>query len=135
MTQEKQLINGKWIEAPAGAEHIGQAAQAAEEAFESYRLQSEGERAAFLRAIADEIEARAEAITVAACAETSLPQARIEGERGRTTGQLRLFADYIESGEHLDVCYEGALPDREPLPRPSLYRIMRPVGPVVVFGA
>jgi NADP-dependent aldehyde dehydrogenase len=56
-------------------------------------------------------------------------------ERGRTTGQLRLFADHIEAGAHLDLRHDPALPDRQPLPRPDLRVMQKPVGPVAVFGA
>ncbi|TNF60936.1 MAG: aldehyde dehydrogenase (NADP(+)), partial [Rhodobacteraceae bacterium] len=61
--------------------------------------------------------------------------ARLEGERGRTTGQLRLFASHIRKGDYLDRRHDPALPDRQPLPRPDLKMIQRPVGPVAVFGA
>jgi len=64
-----------------------------------------------------------------------LPQARLEGERGRTVGQLRMFAEHIVKGDYLDRRHIGALPDREPIPRPDLYLVMRPMGPVAVFGA
>ncbi|GFE49959.1 dehydrogenase [Roseobacter cerasinus] len=108
---------------------------AAEEAFWSYGYSSQSDRAAFLRAIADEIEARGDAITAQGVKETGLPEARLQGERGRTTGQLRLFADHIETGEYLDRRNNAALPDRAPLPRPDLRVMQRPIGPVVIFGA
>lgn len=101
----------------------------------SYGYASRAERAAFLRAIADEIEARADEITEIGTQETGLPTARLQGERGRTTGQLRLFADHIEKGEYLDLRVDAALPDRQPAPRPEIRLIQRPIGPVAVFGA
>ena len=116
-------------------ELVDQAAKAAEEAFWSYGYSSQKERAVFLRAIADEIDARGDAITEMGCKETGLPAARLQGERGRTTGQLRLFADHIETGEYLDRRHDKALPDRAPLPRPDLRLMQRPIGPVAVFGA
>ena len=148
----RHLIGGDWIASdttfrsdPAhGPAHefsdatpdlVDRACQAAEDAFWSYAETSRAERAAFLRAIADEIEARAEAITAIACQESGLPQARIEGERGRTTGQLRLFADHILKPDHLDIRVDAALPDRTPLPRPDIRMVQRPLGPVAVFGA
>ncbi|TMV54683.1 aldehyde dehydrogenase family protein, partial [Thioclava sp. BHET1] len=67
-------------------------------------------------------------------AETGLPTARLEGERGRTTGQLRLFAAHIRDGAYLDRRHDAALPDRTP-PRPDLKMVERPIGPVGVFGA
>ena len=148
----RHLIGGDWIasdtsfrSSPAhGPAHafseatpdlVDWACQAAEDAFWSYAETSRAERAEFLRAIADEIEARAEAITAIACQESGLPQARIEGERGRTTGQLRLFADHILKAEHLDIRVDPALPDRQPMPRPDIRMVQRPLGPVAVFGA
>ena len=148
----KHLIAGAWVAGPGtflsepaqGPAHafstgsealVGQAAEAAEAAFWSYGWSTRATRAAFLRAIADEIEARAEAITRIGCAETGLPEARLNGERGRTTGQLRLFADHIEAGDYLDRRHDPALPDRKPLPRPDIRLVQRPIGPVAVFGA
>ncbi|WP_417243683.1 aldehyde dehydrogenase (NADP(+)) [Celeribacter sp.] len=148
----KHLVAGQWIgteatfmsEPASGSAHpfsvgtpalVDQAAQAAEEAFWSYGYSTREERAAFLNAIADEIEARADAITQIGSQETGLPEARLQGERGRTTGQLRLFASHILAGEYLDRRYDAALPDRAPLPRPDIRMMQRPIGPVAVFGA
>ena len=69
-----------------------------------------------------------------ASAETGLPPARIEGERARTVGQLRLFADVVRSGEWLDLRLDSPLPDRTPLPRPDLRLRNVPLGPVAVFA-
>lgn len=115
--------------------HVERACKAAAAAFESYGQSSRAERAAFLNAIADEIEARGDAITEIGCQETGLPEARLAGERGRTTGQLRLFASHIEKGDYLDRRHDPALPDRQPLPRPDIKLVQRPIGPVAVFGA
>ena len=115
--------------------HVDRAVRAAEAAYESYAALGRTERAAFLRAIAQEIDARGDAITEIGVKETGLPAARLEGERGRTTGQLRLFADHIEMGDYLDRRHDAALPDRQPLPRPDIRMMQRPVGPVAVFGA
>ena len=117
------------------ADLIAQASSKAEEAFESYGWSSRKERAVFLRAIAEEIEAIGAMVTEVGCQETGLPKARLDGERGRTTGQLRLFADHIEKGDYLDKRHDAALPKRAPLPRPDLKMIQRPIGPVAVFGA
>ncbi|CUH42711.1 aldehyde dehydrogenase (NADP(+)) [Ruegeria atlantica] len=148
----KHLIAGQWVDGeshftsePAHgpsnhfsvgtAEHVDNAVNSAEEAFWSYGYSSREDRAAFLNAIADEIEARAEAITEIGTQETGLPETRLHGERGRTTGQLRLFAAHILQGDYLDLRHDEALPDRAPLPRPDLKMIQRPIGPVAVFGA
>ena len=148
----KHLIAGEWrateqtfLSEPAhGAAHafsvgtpelVDQAVRAAEDAFWSYGYSTRAERAAFLETIADEIEARAEAITEIGTQETGLPEARLNGERGRTTGQLRLFARHILKGDYLDRRHDAAMPDRQPLPRPELRMMQRPIGPVAVFGA
>ncbi len=148
----KHLISGQWVAGEAtfvsdpahgpsftfsvGTPALVEAAcTAAEEAFWSYGYTTRAERAAFLNAIADEIEARGSQITEIGTSETGLPEARLEGERGRTTGQLRLFAEHILKGDHLDQRHDAALPDRQPLPRPDLKMVQRPLGPVAVFGA
>lgn len=152
MLTGKHLIAGNWVAGDAtftsepahGAAHdfsvgtpahVDAAVQAAEDAFWSFGYSSRAERAALLNAIADEIEARGEEITAIGTSETGLPEARLQGERGRTTGQLRLFASHIEKGDYLDRRHDEALPDRAPLPRPDLRMIQRPIGPVAVFGA
>uniref|UniRef100_UPI00117DE618 aldehyde dehydrogenase family protein n=1 Tax=Pelomonas sp. KK5 TaxID=1855730 RepID=UPI00117DE618 len=114
---------------------VEQACQAADAAFESFSASSREQRATLLDTIADEIDARADAITGIGSQETGLPTARLVGERGRTVGQLRLFATHIRQGDYLDRRHDAALPDRQPLPRPELRLMQRPIGPVAVFGA
>ena len=108
--------------------HVEQACELAEAAYATYRETTLEERATFLETIASEIEAIGSELVERAMAETGLPQARIEGERGRTCGQLRLFASVVRAGEWLDVRIDPAMPDRQPLPRADLR-------PVAVFGA
>lgn len=117
------------------AAHVDVACQSAEAAFWDYSQTTRQERAAFLNAIADEIEARGDDITTIGAQETGLPKARLEGERGRTTGQLRIFAAHILAGDYLDCRHDEALPDRQPLPRTEMHMIQRPIGPIAVFGA
>jgi alpha-ketoglutaric semialdehyde dehydrogenase len=152
MLTGKHLIAGEWLgsaqsfqSSPAHGpartfaagtpSHVEAACEAAEAAFPSYSTTSNAERAAFLNRIADEIEARGAEITEIGAQETGLPTARLEGERGRTVGQLRLFATHIQANAWLDRRHDPALPDRQPAPRPDLKMIQRPVGPVAVFGA
>jgi len=142
---EKVATAARFASSPAqGASHdfsvgtpelVARACAAAEDAFRTYGWTSRSERAALLHAIADGIEARAEAITAIGSAETGLPEARLNGERGRTTGQLRLFAQHILKGEYLDRRHDPAQPDRLPAARPDLRMMQRPIGPVAVFGA
>lgn len=111
------------------------ATTAAAEAFAAYRATTPQQRGAFLDAIATEIEADRDAIIEAAVEESHLPVGRITGEVGRTTGQLRMFADVVRRGDHLGVRIDPAMPDREPLPRADIRQRMIPLGPVAVFGA
>ena len=118
-----------------GRAEVDAAVQAAEGAYLTYGWTSRETRAAFLEAIAEEIDARGDQLTAIGHAETGLPEARLQGERGRTCGQLRLFAEHIRKGEYLDRRHDVALQDRAPLPRPDLRMMQRPIGPVAVFGA
>ncbi len=93
------------------------------------------ERGALLRAIAESIEVVGDSVIERAHRETSLTMDRLRGELARTTNQLRLFASVCEEGSWVDARIDTALPDRKPLPRPDLRSMLRPLGPVVVFGA
>lgn len=119
----------------ATQEEVNQALVQAQEAFTTYKKTDGKQRAAFLRAIADEMEALGQELVETAMAETNLPEARIMSERARTTGHCRMFADLIEEGSWLEARIDTAQPDRKPAPRPDLRKMSVPVGPVVVFGA
>ena len=107
----------------------------ADDAFISYRRVPAETRAAFLEKIAEEILALGDALLLRAHNETGLPLDRLTGERGRTVGQLRLFAEVVREGSWCDARIDPALPERQPLPRPDLRRMLVPLGPVVVFGS
>lgn len=135
-TFRSQPVTGEALTfASGGAAEVDRAVQAAEKAFLTYGWTGREARADFLEAIAEEIDARGEAITLFGCGETGLPEARLQGERGRTTGQLRLFAAHIRKGDYLDRRHDAAMAKRQPLPRPDLKMVQRPIGPVAVFGA
>ena len=114
---------------------VERACALASAAFDTYRNLSPETRASFLECIAEEIDTLGDALIERAHQETALPNARLNGERGRTTGQLRLFAAVLRQGDWADVRIEPALPDRKPLPRPDMRTRTVPLGPVVVFGA
>ncbi len=114
---------------------LEQAAEKAQAAFQVYRKKSGLEKASFLEKIAEEIENIGDALVEIATAETGLPAGRIQGERGRTTGQLRLFAQLLRDGSWVNARIETAIPDRQPLPKVDLRMMHRPLGPVGVFGA
>ena len=117
------------------AADVAAACAAADAAFDAYRGTCNDARAAFLERIGDEIVAIGDDLIVTAMRESGLPRARLEGERGRTVGQLRLFASVVRRGGWMGVRIDPALPDRAPLPRPDLRLRMIPLGPVAVFGA
>ncbi|XVX21878.1 aldehyde dehydrogenase (NADP(+)) [Actinomycetota bacterium] len=119
----------------ADTELVAAAAEAAAGAAEHYRSLPRETRAAFLDAIAEEIEAIGDTLLQQVVIETGLPLARATGERGRTCGQLRLFAQVVRAGDFLGVRVDPAIPDRQPLPRPDLRQRRIPLGPVAVFGA
>jgi NADP-dependent aldehyde dehydrogenase len=107
----------------------------AEKAANSYRYTDKKIKAEFLRGIAQEINALGDELIERAMAESGLPQARLQGERGRTTGQLNIFADLVEEGSWVEAVVDSALPNRQPAPRPDIRKMLVPIGPVVVFGA
>ena len=119
----------------ATPEEVDAAAQAAAAAYPTYRNLSVVRRAEFLEAIADEIDALGDDFVALVCRETALPAARIQGERSRTSGQMRLFAKVLRRGDFLGARIDRALPERQPLPRPDLRQYRTGVGPVAVFGA
>lgn len=152
MIKGKHLVAGEWLAGDstfqsshttgpgqtfsnASRELVDVAAKAADKAFSSFGSSTPASRAALLRAIATQIEECGDSLTEIGHLETGLPEARLIGERGRTTSQLQLFADFVEREDFLDRRHDDALPDRTPLPRPDLRMIMRPIGPVAVFGA
>jgi NADP-dependent aldehyde dehydrogenase len=121
--------------ASASGSDVAQACKLADEAFATFAAIDPDERARFLDKIAEGIEAIGDELIVRVMLESGLPRPRLEGERGRTVGQLRLFAAAVRQGDWLDATIDPALPDREPLLRPDLRRMNLPVGPVAVFGA
>ena len=121
--------------AAGGEIEVNRACLLAQEAFDSYREASLSARAQFLRAIGQGILDLGDALVDRACAETGLPRARIEGERGRTVGQLEFFASLVSEGRWIGATLDSALPDRKPGPRPDLRLRKIALGPVAVFGA
>lgn len=105
------------------------------EAFRQYRKVSGKQKAVFLRAIAEEIEALGMELIHTTMEETNLPEARLLGERGRTIFQLKMFADLLEEGSWVEARIDTAQPDRKPLPKVDIRKMSVPLGVVVVFGA
>ncbi len=107
----------------------------AAEAFDAYRSLPFEKRAIFLETIATCLLEDKDVIVARAHLETALPLGRLQGEMGRTVGQLRLFADLVRRGQWSQPCIDPALPDRTPMPRADLRQRRIGVGPVAVFGA
>ncbi|MEX0331530.1 MAG: aldehyde dehydrogenase (NADP(+)) [Puniceicoccaceae bacterium] len=129
--------NGKQLDPPyypASPGDTNSACQRAAEAFPLYRKNAAGQRGAFLRAIAGNIEAMGDILIHRYMKESGLPEARAIGERGRTCLQLNQFADLLESQEWDRPQTEEARPERQPLPKPALAQRFIPIGPVAVFG-
>lgn len=116
------------------AQQIDQACRLAQAAFDPFRETSDEQRAVFLETIAQQILAIGDDLIVRAMAESGLPRMRLEGERGRTINQLKLFADLLREGSWRDVRIDSALPERQP-PRPDLRLRLIGLGPVAVFAA
>lgn len=129
---------GKQLDIPfheATEGEIDRSLELAAKAFPVLRETAPQAIAGFLERIAVEIEQLGDLLIDQAASESGLGRERLTGERGRTVNQLRLFAKLVQDGSFVDARIDPALPDRKPLPRPDLRRMLIPVGPVVVFGA
>ncbi|MBD0849369.1 aldehyde dehydrogenase (NADP(+)) [Maribacter arenosus] len=119
----------------ATTEEIDQAVHLATNAYEQFSELSGIRKAEFLNAIADEILALDALLITTYCSESGLPEGRAKGERGRTIGQLRSFAEMVKEGSWVEASLDTAIPDRTPIPKADLRKMLIPLGPVVVFGA
>jgi NADP-dependent aldehyde dehydrogenase len=131
-------LNGHPLEpafSPASLADVNAALISADAAFSSFSRTTAEARAVFLETVASNIVDLGDDLLQRAHHETGLPLDRLTGERGRTVNQLRMFAEVIREGSWRDARIDSALPDRAPLPRPDLRRILVPLGPVIVFGA
>lgn len=99
-----------------------------------FSLTDRANRALWLHAIADALDAdRAELLAIARI-ETHLSEGRLDGEITRTVNQLRFFAGVAIEGGYLEATIDSADASLLP-PRPSLHRMLRPLGVVGVFAA
>jgi len=119
----------------ATADDVRDACNRASMAFPIYRSEPLEQRARFLETIASEIEGLGDKLIQTCMEETGLPQMRLNGERGRTTGQLRMFAEVVREGLFLDSTIDTPDSNRKPIPKPDLRMMNVPIGPVAVFGA
>lgn len=116
-------------------EQVDQAVQKATAAFDIYRKKDKDSIADFLDQIAAEILNLGDALLERCHLETGLPLGRLQGERGRTMNQLKLFATVVREGSWVDARIDTAIPDRSPIPKPDIRHMQLPLGPVAVFGA
>ena len=107
----------------------------ASNAFRTFKLVTANERSAFLTQISEELKLISEDITKIYCSETGLPEARCLGELGRTINQLISFSKLLRDGDYHEISIDTSIPDRKPLPKPDLRKMLKPIGPIVVFGA
>ncbi len=115
--------------------NIDQLFESAQEAFLFYKNLSGKEKGAFLETLAEILESHRAEIVPLAVKESNLPEGRINGELGRTTGQIKLFANLVKEGSWVEATVDPADPGRQPLPKADIRRMLTPLGPVVVFGA
>jgi len=107
----------------------------ANNAFAFYRKTSPSQRSLFLETIAGNIEALGDELLKIINEETALPLTRLTGERSRTTGQLRLFAQLLRDARWNKEIVDEPLPDRKPVARPEMVQMQVPIGVVGIFGA
>ncbi len=119
----------------ATSEEVDRAVESASEAANPLRALNAEQIARFLYSIGQEISAIGDVLIDCANRETALGVDRLKGERDRTVNQIKLFADLVTEGSWVDARIDTALPERKPMPRPDIRRMLQPIGPVAVFGA
>ncbi len=131
--RQGSVIGSKFHEATEA--EIGKAAGLAARAAETLQELGASETGDLLETIAAEILALGDELIEKANEETALGLDRLRGERDRTTNQLKLFAEIVREGSWVDARIDTPQPDRKPVPKPDLRRMLQPIGPVAVFGA
>jgi 2,5-dioxopentanoate dehydrogenase len=130
--------NGQRLEPVFFAAHyedVDEAVRVAEQAFDEYSNCSGETKGKLLHQIAKNIQEIENEVVERAALETGLPIARLKSETARTVGQLQLFAQLVEEGSWIMARIDTADPNRKPMPRPDIRSMLRPLGPVAVFGA
>ena len=119
----------------ANKEEVEKALKLASDAFVVYKQKSQIQRAEFLETIIEEIMNLGDELILRVMSESNLPRPRLEGERGRTIGQLKMFANLLREGSWVEASIDTAMPERTPLPRNDLRKMLRPLGVVSIFEA
>ena len=131
----KENRETEWTFYEATDDEIDEAVALATEAFNVFKECTGEQKGNFLNAIADEIEDLGDVLIETYCKESALPEGRARGERGRTMGQLKAFATLLKEGSWVEAVIEKGQPNREPMPKADIRKMLFPLGPVVVFGA
>ncbi|MFY0627155.1 MAG: aldehyde dehydrogenase (NADP(+)) [Reichenbachiella sp.] len=140
-TNQFKAINPSTMEAfgkeftNASISEINEKVEKAVKAFDSYRKTDNESKATFIETAAEEIMNLGDRLLDTCHQETALPIPRLQGERGRTVNQLKLFASIVREGSWVDARIDTAMPDRQPIPRSDLRHMLLPLGPVGIFGA
>ncbi|MDI9308579.1 MAG: aldehyde dehydrogenase (NADP(+)) [Limnohabitans sp.] len=124
-----------WDFIEATSDEVEEAVQKAKNAFLIYRNYSGIEKASFLNSIAEEILALGDELLDVYVKESGLPRGRAEGERGRTVGQLKAFAEMLIKGNWVEATIDTADKNRQPLPKDDIRKMLTPIGPIAVFGS
>ncbi|MAU49013.1 MAG: aldehyde dehydrogenase (NADP(+)), partial [Flavobacteriaceae bacterium] len=119
----------------ASDSEIQKSVELAFQAFKKYKLVSSEDKSKFLNQIADELQLISNDIVNIYCSETGLTEARCLAELTRTINQLRSFSELLINGDFQEVSIDTSVPDRVPVPKPDLRKMLMPLGPVAVFGA
>ena len=119
----------------ASTKELDEAGWKAWQAFHAMHDRPAADRAHLLETIADRILDLGEDLLALAADETGLGPARLVSERDRCINTLRMFAGVAREGSWVEAAIETGQPSRRPIPRPDLRRMLRPLGPVAVFGA
>ncbi|TDB61846.1 aldehyde dehydrogenase (NADP(+)) [Arundinibacter roseus] len=119
----------------ATPQEVDAAMQKGTQAFDTFATTSPAQRADFLMAITREIMVLGDELLQRAHLETGLPLPRLQGERARTIMQLTQFADLLREGSWVEASIDTAEPNRSPLPKPDIRKMLVPIGPIVVFGS
>jgi len=125
----------KTVFTEASTIEILQAAELATAAFEVFKKVSGARKSEFLNEIANQIEGLGDGLIQTYCSESGLTESRAFGERNRTVFQLRSFARLVKEGSWVEAAIDTANPNRKPIPKVDIRKMLIPLGLVVVFGA
>lgn len=116
----------------ANEDEADRAVKLATDAFDLFSATSLIQRASFLEEVANEIDSLGETLLERYCLESGLDRTRALTERARTLAQLRMMSESLRRGDWLEASIDIV---KTPNGTIDLRRVMKGIGPVVVFGA